>query len=164
MITRDLTLTNRAFQHLLLWGLDKGRLSGIQVQCRGYSMAPFIRDGETVILKSLDPGRTIQPGNIVAAVSRARGSVMIHRVIRCTQKRVQTRGDNLPVPDGWFFRDDLVGVVSSVNKKQFKTLLNSSLFNRMVAVLSRNGMLQTVLLPTLRSARRLKKFIRRYPL
>jgi hypothetical protein len=120
-------------------------------------MAPFINDGETVTLKSLDPGRTIHPGDIVAAVARAKGSVMIHRVIRCTGNRVLTRGDNLPGPDEWFSRNDLVGFVSLVNKKHFRALFNSPLFNRFVAFLSRTGLLQTFLLPTLRSARRMKK-------
>ncbi len=157
MITRDLTLKNRAFKQLLAWGLDKRPISGIQVQCHGYSMAPCIRNGETVTLNSLDPNRIILPGDIVAAVAQAKGGVVIHRVIRCTGSLVQTRGDNLPGPDEWFSRNDLLGVVSFVNKKHFRALFNLPLFNRIVAILSRTGLLQTFLLPTLRSARRMKK-------
>lgn len=157
MNTRDLILKNEAFKHLLTWGLDKKRISGIKIHCHGHSMSPFIRNGDTVVLNALDSGQRIQPGDIVVAVIRKKGTIVIHRVIRIRDSFVQIKGDNLTAPDGWFLQNDLLGVVSSVQERKIGPILNSPLFNRTVAALSRTGLLQAVLLPTLRSLRLKKK-------
>jgi len=68
----------------------------LRLVARGRSMAPFIRDGETVLVgPSRRPPR---PGEVVLRRGPG-GTLLLHRVVRATAAGVVTRGDAAAAED-----------------------------------------------------------------
>ena len=76
----------------------------------GGSMRPLIRvNRDRVMLVSVDP-QEIKVGDIVLFPGRFRSAnYCLHRVWKLDGDRVQTFGDGLPKPDGWFPRSNILG-------------------------------------------------------
>lgn len=68
----------------------------VRIPARGASMAPFIRDGDEVLVEPL--ARPPRRGEVVL-VRVAGGAVVLHRVLASRAGGVVTRGDAQEVPD-----------------------------------------------------------------
>ncbi len=89
------------------------RGNGQTIIARGGSMQAAIRNGATLTLAPL--ARPPRLGEVVA-VTNARVSLMVHRVVGIDAAgRVLTKGDACPSPDGWFAPQEVVGLVVSVD-------------------------------------------------
>jgi hypothetical protein len=89
--------------------LAEGR--AVRITARGGSMAPFIRDGDAVLIESL---RTApRPGEVVL-VRGTGGALALHRVVLRTPRGVVTRGDATAVDDEPVGPADLLGRAAAV--------------------------------------------------
>jgi signal peptidase I len=89
------------------------------VRVTGGSMAPILRDGDTVTLRRADAS-AVRPGDIVF-YRRAAGPGVLHRVIRRRRLRdgrllFQTMGDALCTPEQPFDQEALLGMAVAVRR------------------------------------------------
>jgi hypothetical protein len=107
----------------------------------GYSMAPFIRDGDLVVVSppiSSLPG----PGEVVAFLHPETGVPCIHRVLSIGHDDFLTQGDNRPQrPDGRIRREALLGRVTRVERNGKRIRLGLGPERRLLALLSRKDLL-----------------------
>lgn len=97
---------------LVLEALRRGHIQ--KMVARGRSMSPSIADESTLELRpcSTAPGL----GSVVAARSAA-GRFVIHRVVGVRSDGARLlKGDNNTEPDGWFLVEELVAVVTQIDR------------------------------------------------
>jgi ribosomal protein S18 acetylase RimI-like enzyme len=109
----DRPISGPALLELLRAVLDQG--APFRFQAPGFSMAPFIRDGDVVTIAPLN-GRAPRVGEVVAFVQPARGRLALHRVIARRGATWLIRGDNSPEPDGLIPRENILGVVTRMER------------------------------------------------
>jgi signal peptidase I len=83
---------------------------------RGYSMTPAIRDGDTITvspLKGMTPGR----GDVIAFRHPNQLQLLVHRVLKKSGNRFLMKGDNCPVSDGWIPVENLLGIITRVERQ-----------------------------------------------
>ncbi len=83
----------------------------------GGSMRPLIRvNRDKVMLVSVEP-ENIKVGDIVLFPGHFRtANYCLHRVWKLDGDRVQTFGDGLPKPDGWFPRSRILGKAKLIQR------------------------------------------------
>jgi len=128
------------FSGLLRAATERG--ASLRFAAAGFSMTPFIKDGDVVTVAPLP--RQIKPGQIAAAVSPANGLVIIHRVIRVGKDEVLLKGDNLNTPDGWVGGDGMLGIVTGVERGGAAWELGITRQAALIARLSRWNLLRAV--------------------
>jgi hypothetical protein len=77
------TISNRALSELLQAVLDKGM--PFRFRAPGFSMSPFIRDGDVITISRLS-GDSPGQGTVVAFSQPKTGKLIVHRVV--VKKRV----------------------------------------------------------------------------
>ncbi|MCG8638897.1 MAG: hypothetical protein MI862_04140 [Desulfobacterales bacterium] len=113
-------------------------------------MSPFIRNGNTICLKLIRMKDRIRIGDIVAVRQKNPDKIFIHRVIGIKEKKIQVKGDNRKVPDGWFPVHSIIGIVTKIKNTYGNIAVKIPLINPVIAFLSRTGILYRVLLPLAR--------------
>ena len=90
----------------------------LRFSARGASMRPLVRDGDVLFVEPVDASG-ISVGDVVLCRD-SNGRVLVHRVIRRSKDRSNTRflihGDQVSRPDGWFTADQVLGRVSSFER------------------------------------------------
>jgi hypothetical protein len=89
--------------------------SSVRIQANGCSMSPFIRNGDMVVLSSLDadsPGL----GDVVAFRAAGTDRLTLHRVTGMVQDAYLIRGDNCTEADGLMSKSDILGRVRKVER------------------------------------------------
>lgn len=92
---------------------EKG--ASFRFQARGYSMTPAIRDGDIITvapLKNIKIGR----GDVLAFRHPSRPHMLVHRVLR-KKSRYFIKGDNTPEADGWIPAENILGIVTRVERQ-----------------------------------------------
>ena len=117
------------------------RRAAFRFTARGFSMSPFIRDGDAVTVSPCS-GRPLRPGDVVACRVVAGDSVFVHRVVSHSGDRYLVRGDNAESPDGLVGLDDILGVVTLVERRGRVVHTAIGPTGRLVAALSRRGRLR----------------------
>jgi len=92
-----------------------GRGVPFRFRARGFSMYPFIRDGDVISVASPDR-RTPGVGQVVAFIHPDTGKLVVHRVLRRRSAAWLLRGDNVRESDGLVPLDRIVGRVISVER------------------------------------------------
>jgi hypothetical protein len=128
------------FSGLLRAALQQG--ASLRFAAAGFSMDPFIKDGDVVTVAPLPP--RLKPGQVAAAISPANGLVIIHRVVQIAEGKAQLKGDNLGKPDGWVRGDALLGIVAGVERGGAAWELGITKHAALVARLSRWNVLRAV--------------------
>jgi Peptidase S24-like len=84
-------------------------------RARGFSMHPFIRDGDVV---TVSPGglEGVRVGAVLAFAGPVNGKLTVHRVVARRDGGYLMRGDNAEVTDGWVAAADVFGRVSRVER------------------------------------------------
>lgn len=80
----------------------------------GYSMSPFIQDGDMVTLAPFADAPQI--GEVVAFINPANNRLVVHRLVAETPDGFLFKGDNIPEPDGVFAREQILGRVVRVER------------------------------------------------
>ncbi|MCL4532399.1 MAG: S24/S26 family peptidase, partial [Actinobacteria bacterium] len=88
---RELAISGVALAELMRAVLEKG--APFRFRARGWSMVPFILDGDVITVAPL-PGGLPRMGDVVAFVRRETGKVVVHRIIARRGDAWLTKGDN----------------------------------------------------------------------
>jgi hypothetical protein len=120
----------------VLIDLLRGGLT-VRVEVTGHSMAPFVRGGDVV---TIAPCRRLSLGDVVAFTSD--GRLTVHRIVEWTDSGLLARGDVAPSADPPFTREEVLGVVTAVERGGRRVRLGLGLGSRAVAWLSRHGWLR----------------------
>ena len=113
-----------------------GQGGSLQFKAHGYSMYPFIRNGDAVIVHPVDAD-ALSVGDIVFyrnSLNRLVAHRIIGKSIFKNQIILRTRGDAATKSDGWINTDQVLGRIVSVNRKDKVIDLNSP-FQRFITIL-----------------------------
>ena len=149
----ELCLSGDSLTELLRAVMEKGK--PFRFRAKGWSMAPFIRDGDVVTITPLD-GRKLKTGEIAAFLHPLTGKVAVHRIIHRKSGYVFLKGDNSFSVDGRLSIDRIFGAVSRIERDGKDIRLGLGPGRLAIAMLSRSGWLT----PGLFAAR---KILRRGP-
>ena len=139
----ELRLSRPALVGLMRAVLARGR--SFRFRAKGWSMSPFIRDGDVITIapsgrKPKAPVRGI--GQVVAFVSPVNERLVVHRIIGRHQSRFLIQGDNLPGLVADTVRlDDILGRVVRIERGGKRVWLGPGLERYAIAILSRTGLL-----------------------
>ncbi|MBN1543323.1 S24/S26 family peptidase [candidate division KSB1 bacterium] len=128
---------NRAFAELMAAVLERG--VPFRFQANGGSMAPFIRNGDIIIVAPIF-GK-IRNGDVIAFIDRRGERLKIHRAIRSSGGAFLMRGDNSPKPDGWVPQSAVLGKIIGVEHLGKCVRLGLGWERRAIAYFSRFGLL-----------------------
>lgn len=121
-----------------------GRGASLRFQARGFSMAPFIRDGD--VLTVFPKGeRRPRPGDIVAFVHPENDRLTVHRVVTIRDGEVAVKGDNVSMPDGTVPEERILGFVRRVERDGRTVRPGFGAAGRLIASLSRRRAWRTLL-------------------
>lgn len=104
--------------------VKRGANIPVTIPIMGTSMLPVIRykvDLTTIVPMRREP----QEGDIVIFRRFGDGAMVVHRVYRVLEDRVQTWGDNCPRPDHSVSREDVLGLAVSVCRDGRTILLDT---------------------------------------
>jgi hypothetical protein len=136
---QNLPLSGKALLELMRAVLAKGR--PFRFCARGWSMTPFIRDGDVITVAPLQQDLP-DMGEIVAFVRPQGGKLVVHRVVACQDQTVFIQGDNqryngIDYADGIIPQENLLGKVTSIERNGKKVWLGLGPERRVIAWLSR---------------------------
>ncbi len=136
---QELPLSGRVLLELMRAVLARG--VPFRFRARGWSMAPFIRDGDVITISPLQdvPPRT---GEVVAFSRPGTGNLVVHRVIALRGSASLVQGDGVAgCRDGIVPADNLVGRVTRVERNGCDVWLGLGPERAAIAWLSRAGWL-----------------------
>ncbi len=153
----ELHLSNQGQLELLRGMRERG--ASLRTPVHGWSMTPFIRDGDVVTIAPIGPAGP-RLGDVLA-VELAQGSLLvIHRVVRRVDRGWLLRGDNAMAPDGVVPPEQVLGRVVRVQRLGREVRLGLGRERAVIAALSRAGAL-TRLVALARRLRRAVGALRR---
>jgi hypothetical protein len=137
-----LSLSGPALLEFLRAVLARGK--PFRFQARGFSMHPFIHDGD---LLTLYPPNGCSPrlGEVVACCNPQTGKLVVHRVVARRAGGVLLQGDNTLAPDGYIPCANVLGRVTRVARQGCQVRLGLGPERGVIALLARHGLLQPVL-------------------
>jgi len=144
-------LSNAQLKALLKAGCDKD--ARFRLQATGFSMSPFIRNGDVVTVATRS---TIRFGDVIALAHPHIDRVLIHRIVGLNTTHVLTRGDNAGTPDGWIPYRRVLGRVEQIEKPDGRKVWGLGPERIMIAILTRTGLLPSVGQPLWNVCKRLK--------
>ncbi len=140
-------LSGPALGELLRSVLEKG--ASLRFRSRGFSMAPFIRDGDVIMVEPLG-GAHPALGDVAAFIHPETGKVGVHRIIGGQGDACLTKGDNNPGADGLIPRANILGRVKKVERNGREVGLGLGPEKIIISFLSRCNLFTTVLNPAWR--------------
>ena len=134
-----LPLSGHALLSLMRAVLERG--VPFRFRARGWSMTPFIRDGDVITVSPL--GRALPAaGDVVAFVRPEKGTLVVHRVVSRHGAAVVIRGDSAPgAADEVIPAGSLLGRVTQVEREGRSVRLGLGPERAAIAWLSRSGWL-----------------------
>jgi hypothetical protein len=109
----------------------------------GSSMFPFIRDQDILTIAPL-PATGLVPGDVVAFEISDHQKLIIHRIVQCGTASFILRGDNRKGSDGSIPIENILGIVTRVERNGSIISAGSGRGRGMVAFFSRHGLLQRI--------------------
>jgi signal peptidase I len=93
---------------------EKG--ASFRFQANGFSMTPAIRDGDVI---TVSPLGNIMPrrGDVLAFRHPERPQMLVHRVLHSKGKKYFIKGDNCPEADGWIPAENVLGLITKVERR-----------------------------------------------
>ena len=137
-----LSLSGPGLIGLLTAVLEKG--SRFRFRAGGFSMAPFVRDGDILTVSRLSRS-TPGLGDLVAVTNSEADRLLVHRVIARKEDAVLVKGDNLACPDGLVPRDRVLGRVTRIERNARRVRLGLGPERAVIALLARRNRLGPVL-------------------
>ncbi len=118
-----------------------GRGAAFRFKARGFSMAPFIRNGDVIMVVPITRRRA-GLGSIVAFTRPQTGQLVVHRITSVARDAVYIIGDNnADCPDGWVPIDHLLGSVTRIERDGQRVWLGLGVERYLIAWLSGNNRL-----------------------
>ena len=109
----------------------------------GFSMTPFIRDGDIITIAPLL--LRLQAGDIVAFINPCCRRLTVHRIVHVSEKGYLIKGDNNPEADGRVQLSTIIGKVVRVEHGNRSVRLGLGLERHAIAWLSRREWLRPVM-------------------
>lgn len=144
-------LSGSALTELMCSVLEKG--ASFRFQAKGFSMSPFIRDKDVITVARVQKEK-LQTGDVVALMNPLKKAVIVHRIVGKAGAGILLKGDNCDTPDGIFAPDAIIGLVTKVERNGKKVRSGGRSAKRLIAFISRTGILNTLILPLLRKIKR----------
>jgi len=151
---QDLSLSGPALIDLLSAVLEKG--ARFRFQVKGFSMSPFIKDGDVVTVSPLSE-RSLGRGDVVAFISPATRNLVVHRLVGKRGNSYLIKGDNTPETDGSIVEANILGCVSKVERNGTRVFLGLGPERFLLAILTRTELLLPLLHPMWRLVRPILK-------
>jgi signal peptidase I len=137
------TMPSAKFVELMATVLSRG--APFRFRASGYSMYPFIRDGDVIMIAPILS--RLRLGDIAAYVNPSNNRLTVHRVIHIVHNGYLFRGDNCPEPDGYISHMDIIGRVTQVEHRGRRMPLGLGIERIAIAFLSSHGWLTHLLIP-----------------
>jgi hypothetical protein len=135
----ELPLSGQALLELMRAVLDRG--VPFRFCARGWSMAPFIRDGDVITVSPFRHGQA-GVGEVVAFVRPGEGNLVVHRVVARRGTALFIQGDSVPeCADGIIPPENLLGRVTRIERDGQATWLGLGPERSLIAWLSRTRLL-----------------------
>jgi signal peptidase I len=137
----ELLLDGRACVDVMRSALGKN--VSLRLQVKGFSMSPFIQDGDIITLSPLPEGR-IGLGQSIAFMRSFDKKLVIHRLVRiCKRPQVRyvTKGDSADRSDCPISRADMLAFVLKVERGGRTILFGTGPERRVIACASRLNIL-----------------------
>jgi hypothetical protein len=134
----ELSLSSLNLEKLMRGVLDKG--ASFRFQSKGFSMSPFIKDGDVLTIVPLQ-GSAPGFGDVVVFTHPHTGKLIIHRIIGKRSSSYFTKGDNAPEEDGLISRAAILGRVTKVERNGGYISLGLGLDRFVIAFVTRTGLL-----------------------
>ena len=142
MRAEELPLSGTALLELMRAVLAKGL--PFRFCARGWSMAPFIRNGDVITISSLQHSQP-RIGEIIAFVRPENEKLVVHRVIARHSTHAIFQGDNdLEYPEEVIPQENLLGKVTKIERNGHKVWMGLGPERYMIAWLSRMKLLTTI--------------------
>lgn len=113
-----LNLSGKAIGELVKEFMTKGK--SIKFRSKGQSMHPIIKE-EDLITVSPYIRKVPVSGDIIAYINPETEKMIIHRLIKITPDTFTAKGDNCLHHDSSHDRSNILGYVSQINQKKFKS-------------------------------------------
>lgn len=130
----ELRLSNLGQLELLRGMHERG--VPLRIMVRGSSMHPFIRDRDVLTIAPLD-SRDPRAGEVVAFTHPVTGRLVIHRVIKETDRGWLLRGDNCSKSDGEVTKEQIIGRVTRIERGGREVGLGLGPERKLIALLNR---------------------------
>ena len=127
-----------------------------RLQARGYSMSPFIKDGDMITISPVS-GSLPRFGDVIAFIHPKTVKLLIHRVVWKCGDTCLVKGESALEPDGLIKKENVLGLVTKVERKGKGIFLGLGPERFLIALLTRTNLL----LPILRPVSRIFRPIRR---
>ena len=115
--------------------------SALRFKARGWSMTPFIRDGDVITIVPITMDRC-RLGEVVAFTHPETGHLVVHRIIGGNGSDYLIQGDSaVDETDGIISHDQLLGKVSRVERDGRRVRLGIGAERMVIAWLTREGYL-----------------------
>lgn len=138
----ELPLSGTALLELMRAVLAKGL--PFRFCARGWSMAPFIRNGDVITISSLQLSKP-RIGEIIAFVRPENEKLVVHRVIARHSTDAIFQGDNdLEYPEEVIPQENLLGKVTKIERNGHKVWMGLGPERYMIAWLSRMKLLTPI--------------------
>lgn len=132
----ELSFSSKSISGMLQAVLSKG--ANFRFRVTGFSMSPFIRDGDVVTVSAL-LNSVIPLGSSVAFIHPKMQRLAIHRVVDKQNNFYLIKGDNSLRTDGLVRRENILGYVSKIEREGKSVFLGLDLERFLIALLSRAG-------------------------
>jgi hypothetical protein len=146
----ELSLSGTSLVDLFRAVLEKG--VRFRFQAKGFSMSPFIKDGDVVTVSPLSD-RSPGIGDVVAFIHQGTGKLVVHRLVGKRGDSYLIKGDNSPETDGLIPKANILGCVRKVERDGKKVFLGIGPERFLIAFLTRTGLLFPLLVPVWRLIR-----------
>jgi hypothetical protein len=134
----ELSLSNQHLEKLMRGVLSRGAC--FRFQGKGFSMSPFIKDGDVLTIAPVQ-GSAPCFGDVVVFTHPNTGKLIIHRIIGKRAGSFLAKGDNAPEEDGLISRAVILGQVAKVERDGKKPLLGIGPDRFIIAFVIRTGLL-----------------------
>ncbi len=113
-------------------------------QAKGYSMSPFIKDGDMTTISPVF-GSLPRLGDVIAFIHPRTEKLLIHRVVWKSGDVYLVKGENALEPDGLIKKENVLGLVTKVERKGKRIFLGLGPERFLIALLTRTNLLRPVL-------------------
>lgn len=135
----ELAVNGKGLLNLMTAVLDRG--AAFRFKARGFSMAPFIRDGDIITVEPVNRAH-YGKGTIAAFTRPQTGQLVVHRIISVARDAVYIIGDNnADCTDGWVPIKNLLGSVTRIDRNGQRVWLGLGIERYLIAWLSGSNQL-----------------------
>lgn len=110
---KGIALTAPVIMELIEAVHEKG--ASFRFQAPGHSMTPAIRDNDVITISPLGD-HIPRRGDVVAFRHPERPQLLVHRVLHAKEKKYYVKGDNCPAADGWVPAENILGLITGVER------------------------------------------------